>query len=240
MEQDTGESAVVVTHARVRRAILSGELEAGSVISQGALSELLDVTRTPLREALRLLQREGLIEAESNKRVRIAPFSTDDLEQLYALRITIEALALRVTMAALTADDVAELERCLAAMETFEERRDAIAWEEPHRAFHRRLTAGAGARITRMIEELNDHAVRYRRIYLSAEPIAWNLAPRDHAAIFEAVRDGNEAVAAERLARHLGRTALAVLLIAAPDHEPRLVRAAIRAVASDGADDQLP
>ena len=236
MGQDSGESAVLITHARVRQAILNGELEAGSVISQVAVAKLLDVTRTPLREALRMLQREGLIEAESNKRVRIAPFSTDDLEQTYALRISVESLALRLTMPGMTAGDIAELERCLAAMRELEERRDATAWEEPHRAFHRGLTGGAGARIDRMIEELGDHAVRYRRIYLNAEPIAWSLAPRDHAAILEAVRDGDEAVAAERLARHLGLTALTVLMIAAPDHEPRVVRTAIRAVTHDAAD----
>jgi DNA-binding GntR family transcriptional regulator len=236
MEQDAGESAVLVTHARVRQAILSGELEAGSVVSQLSMAKRLGVTRTPLREALRLLQREGLIEARSNRRVRIAPFSTEDLEQMYALRITVEALALRLTVPGMTDRDVDELERCLAAMETFEERRDAAGWEEPHRAFHRALGAGAGSRIVGLLDELNDHAVRYRRIYLSAEPIAWSLAPRDHAAILDGVRERDEAVAAERLARHLGRTALTVLLIAAPDHEPRVVRTAIRAVTNDAAD----
>jgi DNA-binding GntR family transcriptional regulator len=63
---------VAVVHDRLRAAILLGELPAGQTTSQVTLARDLDVGRTPLREALRMLQREGLVVSEPNRRVRIA------------------------------------------------------------------------------------------------------------------------------------------------------------------------
>ena len=67
--------AAVTVHDRLRDAILSGELAAGTVMSQVELARRFNVSRTPLREAIRMLQREGLIEGEANRRVRVTPIS---------------------------------------------------------------------------------------------------------------------------------------------------------------------
>ena len=69
-------------YQRVRNAILDGELAPGAVMSQVALAEELGISRTPLREALRMLQSERLVEAEPNRRVRVAPMSPRDMEEL--------------------------------------------------------------------------------------------------------------------------------------------------------------
>ncbi len=85
-------------HERLRAAILRGEIPAGAATSQAALAKELDAGRTPLREALRMLQREGLVISEPNRRVRIAELSGDDAEELYIMRITLEAVAIRITV----------------------------------------------------------------------------------------------------------------------------------------------
>jgi DNA-binding GntR family transcriptional regulator len=77
---------------------------------------MLGVGRTPLREALRMLQREGLVEAEPNHRVRVADFSIPDLEQLYAMRISLEALAIRLTVPHLQKEEPRRLEAYLTQM----------------------------------------------------------------------------------------------------------------------------
>src|SRR5213079_2359537 len=110
---------VAVVHERLRDAILRGEIEAGATTSQTALAKQLDAGRTPLREALRMLQREGLVVSEPNRRVRIAELSSDDAEELYVMRIALEAVAVRITVPRLLSADVAELEGLLAQMTHF-------------------------------------------------------------------------------------------------------------------------
>jgi DNA-binding GntR family transcriptional regulator len=87
---DNGQNTEDV-YARVREAILDGELAPGAVMSQVAVAGELGISRTPLREALRMLQSERLVEAEPNRRVRVAPMSAADLEELCIVRIALEA-----------------------------------------------------------------------------------------------------------------------------------------------------
>jgi DNA-binding GntR family transcriptional regulator len=90
------------------------------------------------------------------------------------------------------------------------------------------MLAHAGDRLMRTIRELYDHADRYRWLYIKGVPRALSIAADEHKAIFEASADGDAALAAAHLARHLARTALTVLTHHAPEHDPTTVRAAIR------------
>src|SRR6266852_3893384 len=97
---------VEIVHLRLRDMILRGELPVAVPLSQVKLAQQLGVSRTPLREALRLLQHEGLVRGEPRQRVRISGFSITDLEQLYAARITLEALGIRLTIPRLSSNDL--------------------------------------------------------------------------------------------------------------------------------------
>jgi len=221
------ELSTEVVHDRLRRAILRGELDPTAPISQVRLAATLGVSRTPLREALRMLQREGLISSEPNRRVRVAELSMTDLEQLYAARVLVEALAVRLTVPRYTPADLAELHASLAEMRLSEER-DIEAWEAAHRRYHELLRIHAGERIQRLARELSDHSERYRRVYM-AEAQAWSTAAREHAAIVDACAEGGGA-ASVRLVRHLARTALTLIASVDPEHEPVGVREALRLV----------
>ncbi len=230
-----GTTGAEVVHQKLREAILRGELAPGVEMSQVQLARQLGVSRTPLREALRMLQREGLVEGEANRRVRVASFSVGDLEQLYALRIVNEALAVRVTVPALTSEDDGFLDESLERMARSANERNVDEWEVYHRAFHRQLVHRAGERLRRLLSELSDHSERYRRLYIEHEPRAWSMGAAEHEAIVEACHARDPSAASVSLARHLSRTALTVLMYVAPDHEPAVVRGALRAVAgSDG------
>src|SRR5579871_5310780 len=121
-----------VVHERLRDAILRGELEVGAPMSQVKLAEQLGVSRTPLREAVRMLQHEGLILTERNRRARVAPLSAADVEQLYAQRLVLEALALRLSVPRFAARDLDELRRQLDRMHELEDERATEDWEQPH------------------------------------------------------------------------------------------------------------
>jgi len=221
------QSAAERVHARVRDAILSGEFEQGAVLSQVQLAKQLGVSRTPLREALRMLQVEGFIDAVPNRRVRVARFSIEGLEQLYAMRISIEGLALRLSVPHFTE---LELQRCKGYLEEMDrcvEARDVVGWDQPHRAFHRALIAHAGQHIRETADQLADRADRYRRLYVTQGAGAWGHTATEHRAILAACAAGDAPLASAELARHYTRTALTVLALVAPEHDPATLRMAV-------------
>ena len=202
--QDGGaapELSTEVVHDRLRRAILRGEFDPKVPLSQVKLAARLGVSRTPLREALRMLQREGLIDSEPNRRVRVAELSLADL---------------------------AELKGALSEM-TELAGRDIDQWEAAHQRYHALLRKYAGQRISLLARNLSDHTGRYRRFYM-AEPRAWSAAAQEHAAIVDACLSGSITAASTQLARHLARTALTLIALFDPEHEPTPVREALRLV----------
>jgi DNA-binding GntR family transcriptional regulator len=220
---------VAVVHERLRAAILYGELEAGASVPQGALATDFGVGRTPLREALRLLQREGLVIAEPNRPVRIATLSADDFEQLYVIRISLEAVAIGITVPTLTLDDFAELEGCMAKMDSYQKAGDQAGFRAPHRAFHHRLVAASGERVSAEIAELTDHSERYRLSFGGLRN--WDEGRAEHRAILDAATDRDADLAVERLAVHYARTAGLVFGALDPDHDLSRLRSATRRVA---------
>jgi DNA-binding GntR family transcriptional regulator len=200
-------------HEIVRDAILNGELPPGQVYSQSDLSDLLGVGRTPLREAVRRLQSEGLLDVSPRRRLRIAPLTLEDLSQLYSMRIMLETLAVRLTVPHLTATDLAEARRALDEHIDACDRQDLDLAREPHRRFHHLLYSRSGDRLLGQVTNLWDQAQRYRRLYVtgaSDEIALLHLAAADHEAIFDAASKGDAARCAELVARHLSRTALTI------------------------------
>jgi DNA-binding GntR family transcriptional regulator len=226
------ELSTEVVHERLRRDILRGAFDPHQPISQVQLAKRLGVSRTPLREALRMLQREGLVYSEPNRRVRVAALTVADLEELYAARVVVDALQARVAVPRLGADGVAEMGRRLEVMAELADRHDLEAWDQHHGAFHDLLKLSEGNRLYRIARDLFDHTERYRHVYLS-EPRAWSTAAREHTAIYQACRAGDAVAVSRRVARHLGTTALTIIAMAAPERDPVPVREALRMISGD-------
>ena len=205
-------------HRTIREAILDGKLEPGTTMSQVMLADELGVSRTPLREALRMLQNEGLIESEPNRRVRVSEVSLADVEELYTIRVPLEVNALRLSMPAFTPEDIARLEGYMAEMAHFADQEDYGRWHVPHRAFHEALTEKAGPRYEGLLMQLFDHAERYRRIHVGRS--FSERTAREHRAILDAVKNGDADAAAARLAQHLARSAFTVIDLIDQDYDP--------------------
>ena len=227
---------VAVVHERLRRAILRGEIAAGKPTSQVALARELGVSRTPLREALRMLQREGLVLAEPNRRFRIADFSVEDVEALYAARLPLEVIGLRLTIPRLTPEDSAQLEGYMAQMAHHMRSGDFERMEVPHRAFHMALVKGAGPRLLARIGELFDHTTRYRHAFSVSHPGAWDERQREHRATLDAVDERDVPLAIDRLLRHYLHTATAVIAEFDPEYDAPVLRAAVTTIAPAVAD----
>jgi DNA-binding GntR family transcriptional regulator len=221
-------------HHALREQILNGRLSPGSPVSQVKLARAFEVGRTPLREALRMLQREGLVQAEFNRRIRVSPLSTSELEQIYAHRIVLEAVAIRGSIPRFSADDLARLRTLVTEMESFmpnpAERLDE--WERPHREFHQLLVAHAGDRILEDLHRLQDHAERYRAILgrdlpAGDVPATFGRGAREHAELVVACETGQKEQAGRILAGHLARSGLTLIAHTDPAHDSVALREAL-------------
>ncbi len=221
--------SVAAVHDGLRKAILRGELEPGTSVSQAQLADVFGAGRTPLREALRMLQGEGLVIAAPNRQMRIAPLSAENFEELLIARLALETVAIRITVPTLTSSDLAALEGYLAQMEHYQKVGDQAGLRGPHRAFHRALVAGVGPRVSAEISELTDHVERYRVRYGTFG--GWDDRRAEHRAILDAAAAGDADLAADRLAEHYVRTVPLVFSALDRDHDLGRLRTTLRAVA---------
>jgi DNA-binding GntR family transcriptional regulator len=223
------EEGVGAVHRRLRRLILDGALPAGAAFSQVQLAARLGVSRTPLREALRMLQAEGLIRGERNHRMRVADFDVQELESVYVTRIMLEGLAITLTVPLLSEGDLEAIAEALRVMRA-QAGHDAEGWEAPHRRFHTLLVKEAPPPLFESICSHGERSERYRRIYQTT-PRAWSIGDAEHESILSACRRRDPEAARDRLVRHLARTALSVAAVMTPEHEPTAVRTALQLVA---------
>jgi DNA-binding GntR family transcriptional regulator len=221
---------VALVHEQLRTAILAGDIPPGQATSQIVLARELGVGRTPLREALRMLQHEGLVVSQPNRRVRIAELSVVDMEELYVIRISLEAVAARITVPTLTAEDHAELEGLMARMDHLAES-ISPALNAAHRDFHARFVAGAGERPAVMIGQLFDHAERYRRAYVGSVPGHWSQRRNEHRRMVDAAIAGDGDATAEAIAAHYVRTAKIVAKALDPEYRLDRLRTTVATVA---------
>jgi DNA-binding GntR family transcriptional regulator len=226
-----GGAAVAHALAELRARIVSGQLAPGAELSQTGLADELGVSTTPLREALRRLEAEGLIETRPNRRPRVPPFDADDVDALYCSRLALEPLAASLAVPLLGDAGIAALRDDLAAMRHTASGADVSAWDAAHASFHRRLVDTGNPALTAQIAALMARADRYRRLSVHGDDPAGRLVgDGEHAEIVEAAaaRDGD--CAARLLARQLARSALTLVAHLAPEADPVSVRAALRAV----------
>ncbi|MFC8662034.1 GntR family transcriptional regulator [Streptomyces sp. NPDC057199] len=223
--------AIPVLHAYLRARVLDGTLAPGTKLSQVALASQLGVSRTPLREVLRMMQEEGLVCIEPNQRTRVAGLDPRELDEVYASRILTETLAMSLSMDGFTGADEQQAAALLAEMHDVSATGDVQQWFEAHARFHQLITSGAGPHLRRQLTALADRSIRYIRIYQMSEPGSWQ-SPGDaeHIEILKALTRNDRCEALSRLAHHLARTAGGVLAECAPDFVMKAVPHALAIV----------
>src|ERR1022692_1852436 len=157
--------AIPALHAYLRECVLDGTLTPGTKLSQVALADQLGVSRTPLREVLRMLQEEGLVEIEPNQRTRVAGLDPAELDDVYGSRILLETLALSLTIGHFTPARQREAKRMLSAMRPAARTGGFAVWFDSHAGFHRGCTAAAREEVERQLGAVADRTIRYIRIY---------------------------------------------------------------------------
>ena len=95
------DDSVELAYSTIRESILTGKIPPGAIISQVTLARELGTSRTPLREALSRLAGEGLVRSDFNQRMRVSDLDLDDFDQIYAVRLALEPIAIRATVSGL-------------------------------------------------------------------------------------------------------------------------------------------
>jgi DNA-binding GntR family transcriptional regulator len=221
---------------QLRMLIVTGEIPPGSQLSQVELARRLGLSTTPVREALRQLDAEGLVESRRNLRPRVPVFDPADLDAVYCSRILLESAGIALTMRDMQDSHLALLHKDLEQMRSAGRRRRLKAWEKAHAAFHTRLVSGCQGTLANQIRVMMDRSYRYRHMSVVGEqPHSWEIGEREHEAIVRACEAGEVRRAQQLLARHLSRSAFSVQAHLAPDADLAAVRTALDMVLA-GAD----
>jgi DNA-binding GntR family transcriptional regulator len=147
----------------LREAIATGALPEGNQLLQNELSVALGVSRTPVRESLRLLEAEGWVEFSPHRGAVVATLSSDEVRQIFEIRFALEALALKKSLpkvAATVFDDAASI------LDELDVEQNISRWVALNRRFHMTLYAGAGERLIKLIESQYYAVDRYLRLEL--------------------------------------------------------------------------
>lgn len=217
----------VELHSHLRRLINDGVIPAGAVLKQAELAREFGVSRTPMREAFRMLQEEGLIDAEQNQRAQVRDLHPQELDQLYGVRITLESLGARITAGNLAETEIESAYHDLGAMHSAQARGDSESWRRAHRSFHGACVSRADDPLRRVITSCAARSERYIRLDQVLHPDSFAIAQDEHRGMLDAVIAGDAELAGRRVASHLARTAMYVLRDEFPGTDAIAVRNAI-------------
>lgn len=199
----------VVFHT-LRTAILKGDLKPGERLMELQLAAKLGVSRTPIREAIRMLEQEGLAITIPRKGAEVAKMTEKDMEDVLQIRSALEELAVRLSCQKITAAELTELQ---AAMDQFEEMTKADDIAEVARAdvnFHDVLyKASDNPKLLGLLNNLREQMYRYRVEYLKDRTIYPQLI-EEHHHMYEALREKDADKAAAYTRKHLENQAEAV------------------------------
>lgn len=179
-------------YEHLRQAILSRRLSSGAPLRQEKIAEQLGVSRLPVREALRRLHVEGLVDLQPRRGYSVASFNRDEIEELFDIRGTLEAKAGFYATQRRSERDVADVARLLARLDetAAQTPTNVVQFFQQNQAFHTRLLESSGRKqLCRMVQIASNSLEPYVR--MSASLASLESTQRDHHAIFNAFRAGH-------------------------------------------------
>jgi DNA-binding GntR family transcriptional regulator len=187
----------------IRQAIESGDLKPGERLVETQLAEQMQISRFPIREALRFLEKEGLVETRPFKGTRVARFTPEDIEEIYSLRSALEELAVRIWVPQGAQKIVARLQSTVRAMEQAAEQDDPDGMVAQDARFHRIVCEAANHQrllaVWRDLEKQQHMLMRMEKFYY--EDLRAYVAT--HYLVLEALASGDGEQAARAVREHI-------------------------------------
>jgi len=192
-------------YKRLRDAITFGELKPGEKVGEKATGDKFQLGRTPLREALRQLEKEGYVEVVPHKGAVVRKISVGELEQVYELLAVLEGYAVESATGSLTPPVIKQLENSVRELIIVARLRDYAKWLDKnalfHKSFHETL---ANPLLTTEIDNLRRRTYRYRALAVSIAGHAEEYLA-DHRKILDAALEGKAEKAGKAMRRHVQR-----------------------------------
>lgn len=202
----TRQSLPDVIAGDIRERILNGDLPEGFTIRQEALAKEYSVSRMPVREALKRLDAEGLVQLTNNQGATVTKHSLDEIGEIFDLRILIETDLFRRAIGSMTPQQIAQCEQIIEAMEASYNADDVGKWGALNFEYHSALYASAHRGLTNdVLQRINMQSDRYVRMHLS---VMKQRAPaaKEHRDLLELARAGKADEACALLATHISQT----------------------------------
>ena len=217
-------------YLRIRQDILIGELAPGDILNQVHIAKRYGVSRTPVREALRMLQAENLVDAQFQHRTRVTNVTSQEVDSVYATWILMQSLGIALTVPLVSDAELSTLRQQLDQMNNHSPLHDGTQdeWEHLHIDFHRLLVMHAGPIIKDSIENCWSRSERARRLHMRSAPQSWLASEVEHRDVVIAFADGSAEQAVHAASRQLARNALSVIASIDPSYEPRAIRQALK------------
>lgn len=187
-------------YQEIRHRILSGLLAPGSTIGQESLAADLGLSTTPVREALRRLEAAGWVSLAVHREARIAPLSHTELNELYAVRLSLDPMAAELACQAIDAERLERLDELLNEPEPPDLERRLKLNRELHRTIY---TACGNQTLIDILDQLSDRSDRYRLVLLSESPVMVTTSHEEHTAIVDAIRMRKKRVVGRLMRDHL-------------------------------------
>lgn len=190
-------------YATLRENILSGKYNAGESLIEKKLGDELNVSRTPIREALRQLELEGLVESIPNKGVTVKGISQKDMEDIYKIRMALEGLAARWAVAQINDEEVKKLNEAYELMEFFTGKGDIDHISQLNTEFHDIIYAATKSVVLQHILKDFQFYVKWARHESLSSFGRKETALKEHFNILKAFKERNSEDAEKYLIIHV-------------------------------------
>lgn len=177
-------------YLELKKRILENDLPPGTQLMESELAELLDISRTPAREAMTRLEIEGLVEIRARHGMIVKPISVSDMKEIYAVLTGLESTAAwQAAKRDQSPEDIAALRKSVSDMDDALAAQDLKAWADSDIVFHRLLVSMSGnERLIKLVDRFIDQAQRVRMLTLTLRPIPTK-SNQDHANVVEAIEN---------------------------------------------------
>lgn len=188
-------------YERLRAAILNGEFRPGAALIETAVAESYGVSRTPVREALRRLEQDGILQ-RTGRQLTVRATTAEEVLEIYDCRIVLEGMAAEWAARMRTDYDLAMMQRTLGQMITLDDR-TPVSMTTTNAVFHDSMwRASHNATLYDLLKRLEVHIRRYPEPTVS-QPGRWEVAVVEHQAIVDAIAARDEAKARELSVTHM-------------------------------------